>query len=244
MTAPNAVSHAILHPRHGIGLVAYVMAGFPRREGFVDLLDRVAEVADVVEIGVPFSDPMADGVTLQDASRVALQGGATLRWLLETLGSRSHPTPTLLMSYLNPLLAVGPALADLAAHGGIAGFIVPDLPLEESAPFTHLGLVQLVAPATPPARRRLLAEATRGFLYAVTANGVTGGTVPTDVGAMLDDLRAVSPVPVCAGFGIRSAKDVARLRPHADGVIVGSALVDAIGRGADPGRFLSSLLES
>ena len=236
----------------GPALVAYLTAGFPRREGFVEQLAAVAAAADVVEIGVPFSDPMADGRTIQRSSRAALAGGATLRWLLAELASAggAFGAPLLLMSYFNPLLAFGlDALPASARRAGVSGFIVPDLPFEESSELSgvlareDLALVQFVAPATPHERAARLCRASRGFVYALTTTGVTGQDVelPEATLEYLSRLRRTSPVPVCAGFGIRHRGQVERLAPHVDGVIVGSALVEAIERGVDAGRFLEEL---
>lgn len=233
-------------------LVAFLTAGFPDRESFGARLESVAAVADVIEIGVPFSDPMADGATIQRASRVALEQGVTLAWILEELASLDpRPrAPILLMSYLNPLLACGLGRLPRAAHAaGVAGFIVPDLPWEECgelrAALSHAGiaLVQMVTPVTPPARLAMLACGSQGFVYAVTSTGTTGGAidVPDATLAYLDRVRAAASLPVCAGFGIRSAEQVSRLAGHADGVIVGSALVETIERGDDVARYLRSL---
>jgi tryptophan synthase alpha chain len=249
----NPVSAAIRRTTAGgPALVAYLTAGFPRREGFLEQLASVARAADVVEIGVPFSDPMADGPTIQRASRAALAGGVTLRWLLaELAAARSQfTTPLLLMSYFNPLLAFGlEALPACARHAGVAGFIVPDLPLEESSGLSsalareQLALVQFVAAATPAERAARLCAASGGFVYALTTTGVTGQDValPDATLGWLGALRRTSPVPVCAGFGIRHRAQVERLAPHVDGVIVGSALVEAIERGEDAGGFLQEL---
>jgi tryptophan synthase alpha chain len=156
----------------------------------------------------------------------------------------------LLMSYLNPLLAFGyERLARRAAEVGVSGFIVPDLPFEESAPLNAalqphgLALVQLVTPATPPERLRRLCAASQGFVYAVTRTGITGGesTLPAGTTEYLAAVKAASSLPVCAGFGVRRADQVALLGAHADGVIVGSALVEVLERGADPAAFLRSL---
>jgi tryptophan synthase alpha chain len=227
-------------------------AGFPDRSGFRDSLVAIASAADVVEIGVPFTDPMADGMTIQRASHAALAGGFTLPWLLEELG-RMQPrpqAPLLLMSYLNPLLAYGlERLPAAAAQAGVAGFIIPDLPYEESAEVRAaldgqgLALVQMVTPVTPPERLAMLCAASQGFVYAVTMTGTTGRSVavPDDVLEYMDRVRAVSPVPVCAGFGIRSAEQVARMTGHVDGVVVGSALVEVLERGGDPAAFLRGL---
>jgi tryptophan synthase alpha chain len=154
------------------------------------------------------------------------------------------------MSYLNPLLAFGlERLPVAAARAGVSGFIIPDLPWEESAEVRAaldregLALVQMVTPVTPPERARMLCEASQGFVYAVSMTGTTGREValPAALLEYLDRLRRVSPLPVCAGFGIRSAAQVERLRGHVDGVVVGSALVEAIERGDAPDAFLQGL---
>ncbi len=233
-------------------IVGFMTGGFPDRAGFKRNLAAIAAAADVVEIGVPFSDPMADGLTIQRASHVALQGGFTLPWLLEELRSmQPRPTaPLLLMSYLNPLLAYGlERLPEAAATAGVAGFIIPDLPYEESAEIRQaldragLALVQMVTPVTPAARLAMLCEASQGFVYAVTMTGTTGKsvTVPDEVLEYMDRVRAVSPLPVCAGFGIRSREQVARMTGHVDGVVVGSALVEVLERSEDPAEFIQAL---
>ena len=233
-------------------LLAFFTAGYPDRAGFASTLAAVAAAADVVEIGVPFSDPMADGVSIQRASRAALANGTSLAWILselERLEGRVR-TPLVLMSYLNPLLAFGiERLAQRTAACGVNGFIVPDLSLEESAPLRQvcddagLALVQLVSPLTPESRLRAICGASRGFVYAVTTTGTTGrdDALPDALPAYLARVREASPLPVCAGFGIRRAEQVRRLAPHADGVIVGSALVEALERGEEPERFLRGL---
>ena len=238
-------------------LVGYLTAGFPSRRDFLKNLSDVAAACDVVEIGVPFTDPMADGTTVQRASFKALADGVTLPWILEELDSINprHSAPILLMSYLNPLLAFGvEALPRAAAQAGVAGFIVPDLPFEESADLQHaldaegLALVQMVTPVTPPERLAMLCREAKGFVYAVTMTGTTGKSadgkfadVPREVLEYMDRVRQLSKAPVCAGFGIRSARQVARFAPHVDGVVIGSALVEALERGEDAGAFLRSL---
>ena len=254
MTAPrDAITAAIRKAATTRpAVVAYLTAGFPDRDGFARNLLAVASAADVVEIGVPFSDPMADGLTIQRASQAALRGGFTLPWLLDELrGLRERPgAPILLMSYLNPLLAYGLArLPEAAAAAGVSGFIIPDLPYEEAADTRSalaragLALVQLVTPVTPRDRLRMLCEASEGFVYAVTMTGTTGKTVavPDEVLEYLDRVREVSRLPVCAGFGIRNREQVARLKDHVDGVVVGSALVEVLERGADARAFLTGL---
>jgi tryptophan synthase alpha chain len=232
-------------------LVAYLTAGFPSRERFREHVRALADAADVIEVGVPFTDPMADGVTIQRASLAALAQGVSLAWILEELAALPPmQAPLLLMSYLNPLLAFGIArLAESAARAGVAGFIVPDLPLDESSELraalaeSQLALVQMVTPVTETRRLEQLCEGSQGFVYAVTMTGTTGRNVavPAEVLAYLDRVRALAPLPVCAGFGIRSREQVERLRGHVDGVVVGSALVEVLERGEDPGAFLRGL---
>jgi tryptophan synthase alpha chain len=233
-------------------LVGYLTAGFPSRRQFKENLATVAGGCDVVEIGVPFSDPMADGTTVQRASFAALADGVTLPWILEELKSIEprHRVPILLMSYLNPLLAFGmQQLPRAAALAGVAGFIVPDLPFEESGDLHQaleaegLALVQMVTPVTPPERLAMLCREAKGFVYAVTMTGTTGKSadVPLEVLEYMDRVKRLSNVPVCAGFGIRSARQVARFAAHVDGVVVGSALVEALEKGEDVSAFLKSL---
>lgn len=256
MTAPTTparrLEQAIRTAPAKPALVAYLTGDYPTPARFAELLPAVAAAADAVEIGIPFSDPMADGATIQRASRAALAGGTTLRGLIELLRDRrpAGDTPVVLMGYLNPFLRYGlERLAHDAFSAGVAGFIVPDLPHEEAGPFRAacsdfaLALVPLVSPVTPPERLRAVVAPARGFVYAVTVTGVTGGAATPDAAklAYLDAVRAAAPVPVCAGFGVRTPADVAALAPHCDGVIVGSALIEAIDRGDAPADFLRAL---
>ena len=249
-----AISAAISAARRrgGPALVAYLTAGFPRKENFAADLTRVASAADVLEIGVPFTDPMADGMTIQRASHAALTQGVSLRWILGELTALAPrpAAPLLLMSYLNPLLAFGlDKLPASARAAGVSGFIVPDLPFEECAELkaalaeAGIGLVQMVTPVTPPERLSLLCAGAQGFIYAVTMTGTTGKSVavPDEVLQYLARARSAATIPVCAGFGIRSREQVERLDGHVDGVIVGSALVEVLERGEDPVAFLDGL---
>jgi tryptophan synthase alpha chain len=232
-------------------LVAYLTAGFPSRDDFKQHVQAIAAAADVVEIGVPFTDPMADGVTIQRASHAALAQGVSLRWILAQLEAMPRAkAPVLLMSYLNPLLAFGPeALAAAAAQAGVAGFIVPDLPFDESAELRTalqtrgLALVQMVTPVTRPQRLEQICASSQGFVYAVTMTGTTGKSVavPPEVTRYLDTVRSMSPVPVCAGFGVRGREQLDLLRDHVDGVVIGSALVELLEQGGDPARWLRAL---
>jgi len=235
------------------GLVPFITAGYPDPERFIATLKDVARVGDVVELGIPFSDPMADGMTIQRSSYKAIEAGVTLRWIFEQLQGNEFDTPLVMMSYLNPLLAYGYAkLAASALQTGVCAFIVPDLPYEESDELRAaleekgIGLIQLVTPATPADRLKMLSDASRGFLYAVTVTGITGGGkgLPDDLAGYLDAVAAVSTLPVCAGFGIRSAQDVANVGKHVAGAIVGSALVEVLERGDDPVAWLQGIRTS
>src|ERR1700679_497517 len=250
----QAINSSVAHGRPA--LVGYLPLGFPPRRQFLENLGQVAGGCDVVEVGVPFSDPMADGTTIQRASFAALAEGVTLPWILEELGSlEPRPAaPILLMSYLNPLLSVGlDALPRAAAAAGVAGFIVPDLPFEESGDLKSaleregLALVQMVTPVTPPGRLAMLCREAKGFVYAVTMTGTTGtqkgvsAEVSPEVLEYMDRVKSCANVPVCAGFGIRTREQVARFAGHVDGVVVGSALVEVLERGEDVRAFLRSL---
>lgn len=232
-------------------IVAFMTAGFPRKEQFREHLLMVASESDVVEIGVPFTDPMADGMTIQRSSQAALKQGVSLKWILSELRGMQRPAaPLVLMSYLNPLLQYGyAALAADAAAAGVCGFIVPDLPFDEGDELRTalaaegVALVQMVTPVTTPARLQQVCAASEGFVYAVTMTGTTGKNVavPDTVIDYLKSVTAISPVPVCAGFGIRSHEQVEKLRGHVAGVVVGSALVEVLERGEDPRPWLRAL---
>ncbi|MFM7395584.1 MAG: tryptophan synthase subunit alpha [Gammaproteobacteria bacterium] len=232
-------------------LVAFMTAGFPSAQKFREHLTTVASAADVVEIGVPFTDPMADGMTIQRSSQSALKQGVSLRWILDELKAMDRPAaPLVLMSYLNPLLQYGyQKLAQDALESGVCGFIVPDLPFDEGTELRAalaakgLSLVQMVTPVTTDARLAQICGASDGFVYAVTMTGTTGKSVavPDTVLGYLDRVTAASPVPVCAGFGIRSREQVEKLKGHVAGVVVGSALVEVLERGEDAATWLKQL---
>ncbi|HEX6222415.1 MAG TPA: tryptophan synthase subunit alpha [Acidimicrobiia bacterium] len=250
MSEPAARITAAIEQAGGCAVCAYLTAGYPSPEEFAGLLSAVADVADVVEVGIPFTDPMADGQTIQQASHAALTQGVNLDFVFSTLQSLELAAPHVLMGYYNPFLAYGlDRLVDRMVEVGTSGLIVPDLPLEESAELTRLlqgsglGLIQLVAPTTPLDRLGRLADASRGFVYAVTTKGTTGRAISFDdeVLAYLDRVKDASALPVLAGFGVRERSHVAELCRHVDGVVVGSALIDAIDRGDDPAAFLEGL---
>jgi tryptophan synthase alpha chain len=253
MSAAERISEAIRAAARGgaPALVGYLTAGFPSRDDFKAHVQALAGAADVLEIGVPFTDPMADGVTVQRSSHAALAQGVSLRWILAQLADMPRPrSPLVLMSYLNPLLALGFAeLARTAARAGVAGFVVPDLPFDESGELKGalgsegLALIQMVTPVTGAERLRRICSSSEGFVYAVTMTGTTGRsvTVPPEITGYLDAVRAAAPVPVCAGFGIRGREQLERLRGHVDGVVIGSALVEVLERGEDAAAWLRAL---
>jgi len=224
-------------------LIVYLCAGDPDLAATERLVPALAEAgADVVELGVPFSDPLADGPTIQAASERALRSGTTLPGILELvtrLRRQGCEVPLVLMGYMNPIVRMGvEAFVGRSAEAGVDGFIVPDLPLEEAgalgeaAAARDVSLVLLAAPTTPPDRLRRIGARTRGFLYFVSLTGVTGAraTLPADLPARLDAARAASTAPVAVGFGISTPEQARALAEHADGVVVGSALVAEIAR--------------
>ena len=225
-------------------LIPYVVAGYPDSEaGFAIALAAADAGADLLEVGLPYSDPLADGATLQRASGVALAAGATLERslrLIERIGAARPDLPLVPMAYANQVIGGGDgeAVARRLAGAGAAGLIVADLTPDEGAPFeavardAGLAVVYLVAPTTPPERMAWVAARSGGFLYCVSLVGVTGAraTLPSTVGRLVRGVRSVSPVPVAVGFGVsRPAHVRAIARAGADGVIVASALVDALG---------------
>ena len=228
---------ARLRARGQRALIPYFCAGDPSLDVTRQLVEEAAaRGADLVEIGLPFSDPIADGPTIQRAGVRALERGTSLYRLLPMLAEASPriEAPLVLMTYLNPLHRYGlDALARDLAKTGVAGLIVPDLPLEESAPLVRatraagLDLVGLAAPTSGPARLRRIARQSRGFVYLVPLTGITGERteLPPDLVALVRDLRAVTTKPICVGFGISTPAQVAAVVRHADGAIVGSAIV-------------------
>jgi tryptophan synthase alpha chain len=233
-------------------LIPYVVAGYPDADTSVEIALAAADAgADVLEIGLPYSDPLADGATLQRASGVALRAGATLEGslrLLERIGAARPDLPIVPMGYANQVISGGDgeAVARRLAGAGAAGLIVADLTPDEGAPFevvaraAGLAVVYLVAPTTPPERRAEIAARSGGFLYCVSLVGVTGARseLPASVGELVRDVRAASPVPVGVGFGVSRPEHVRAIAAAgADGVIVASALVDALG---DDGRDLDA----
>jgi tryptophan synthase alpha chain len=214
----------------------YLMGGYPDVAGSLRLGEALAGAgADVIELGVPFSDPLADGPVIQAAGERALQAGATFDKVLEKVGAPlSRRVPVVLMCYANPILTKGAdAVADRLASAGIAGLIVPDLPVDEAAAVREacdragVALVPLVAPTTTPERVEQATAVARGFVYVVSVTGVTGerNELPTELSAVVARVREASEVPVAVGFGVATVDQVRQVGALADGVIVGSRLV-------------------
>lgn len=221
-------------------LVPYVTAGYPDGDATVPLLRALeAAGADVLELGIPFSDPLADGPTIQRASQQALRGGMDVEGVLDALAAyaRDGACPVVLFSYLNPVLGYGlERFVERAVAAGAAGVLLTDLPLGADPPIealleeSALDLVRLVAPTTTPARAAAIAAAAQGFLYFLSRTGVTGARseLPPELAAGVARLRAIAGVPVAVGFGISTPAQAAAVARIADGVVVGSALIDRI----------------
>jgi tryptophan synthase alpha chain len=249
-----------LRARGERALVAYIMAGDPSLEETRRLVvEAEKRGADAIELGVPFSDPLADGPVVQRAGLRALASGTTLPRVLETVATLRTQVglPIALMTYYNPVFVFGlKGFARTAVDAGVDGLIVPDLPYEESGPLraeaepAGLDLVQFVAPTSTPSRVKAIARLSRGFIYLVSLTGITGERreLPRDLDAQIRTLRLVTTKPVCVGFGVSTPEQAAAVGKLADGVIVGSALVRLIERHAGTpelidqfGAFIESL---
>jgi tryptophan synthase alpha chain len=220
-------------------LVCYVTAGHPDRARSLDLIHGLADAgADVLEIGVPFSDPVADGPVIQASSQQALENGTTLESALELIAEAKVDVPVVLFSYLNPIIAAGSKVLERARDAGVSGVLVTDLPVgadpEREAWFGAgpLDFVRLVAPTTPRERMAEIARHGRGFVYLISRLGVTGmhAELASTLPASIAQLRSVCSLPICVGFGISTPEHARKVGALADGIIVGSAIVQAAGR--------------
>ena len=235
------------------GLVTYTTAGDPdltRSADILKALDRAG--ADVLEVGVPFSDPLADGPVIQRATERALAAGSTLKGVLDLVGSirQDVKAPIVIFSYANPLLKMGlPAFADRAATAGVDGVLALDLPIEEADEFrgvldsTGLDTIFLLSPTTTEARIKKAAQLGRGFLYGISRLGVTGARdrVASGAEAMVRRIRQHTTMPVALGFGISRPEHVAEVGLYADAAVVGSALVSLIAEASGSPRFLEQV---
>ena len=223
-------------------VIPYVTVGFPSREASIELAAAAIDGgADLLELGIPFSDPLADGPTIQEATTRALANGTAVRDCLDVareLRRRYPRIPLLFMGYANPILAFGEsAFVKACVEVGVDGLIVPDLPPEESRDLEDpcrmagLALVHLVAPGTPENRVKMLCERTSGFVYLVSVAGTTGARRAVDAGLpeVVARVRAATNHPIAVGFGISTPEHAARVAHIADGVIVGSAVIERCG---------------
>ena len=250
MTGNERISAAFKqgHP----AFMPYCVLGYPDRQTSLDIVKQLVDVgADLLELGVPFSDPLADGPTIQAATQQSLENGTTLQDCLamtSELRQQGVDTPALLMGYVNPMLAYGlEKLVTDAAAAGVDGFIVPDLPPEEAADLEQLcdryslALVFLLAPTSTPERIRLVAERSRGFIYLVSLTGVTGARneLSSGLADFVQRVRAATDTPLAVGFGIGDGDQARAVAKLADGVIVGSALVKQAGQSSASVRELA-----
>jgi tryptophan synthase alpha chain len=241
-TGAEAIAAAFTGHGRTAALMPYLMGGFPTLEGSLAVGRAYAEHADLVELGVPFSDPLADGPAIQAAGQRALEEGATLERVLDEVAAPlSSSIPVVAMCYANPLVARGfERVAGLLAARGVSGLIVPDMPAVEAGELRRacdragIALIPLVAPTTPPADVELIARHARGFVYVVSVTGVTGERteLPPELPAVVERVRAAASVPVAVGFGVGTPAQAAAVGEIADGVIIGSRLVREVAEAA------------
>jgi tryptophan synthase alpha chain len=250
-----AASFRAARERGRCALIPYLTAGYPEPVATAELMAAVARAgADIIELGVPFSDPVADGPTIQRSSQIALEHGTTLTWTLEQLRDfrQTHTTPVVLFSYLNPILRYGvAAFIKDAVTAGAQAVLLTDLPvggdetIEAAFAASPLALIRLIAPTTSEARQREIMRRAQGFIYYIARMGVTGARsdLPPALLDAVRALRASSPVPIAVGFGVSTRAQVEAIAQVADGVVVGSALIDAIAAGGAAGaeHFLRGL---
>jgi len=217
----------------------YVTAGHPSPKESVELLRAIERAgADVIEVGVPFSDPMADGPVIQASSQQALAAGMSFERVLEIIAQAKLKIPVVLFSYLNPIIAAGKDALERAARAGAHGILLTDLPvgsdakLEERFASGPLAFVRLVAPTTPAERMTTIAERGTGFVYLISRLGVTGARaeLPKELPETVARLRKATSLPICVGFGVSTPAQAAEVARIADGVVVGSAVVNAAGQ--------------
>jgi tryptophan synthase alpha chain len=255
MSSTRATSRleASVRATDDLKLIPYLMAGYPDPPGSVAQGRAYARAgAAAVEIGIPFSDPLADGPAVQRAGEAALAGGMTVAGALRIAGQVSEEgVPVVLMTYVNPVLAYDTRrFAADAAEAGVAGVIIPDLPVEEAEPVAGwlrsagLDTIFLVAPTSPDSRLVSIGERSTGFVYCVTLRGVTGARAELAPGLdqLLERVRRTTPLPIAAGFGISRPAHLAALRGKVDAAVVASALLERVEGGRDPLPLLEELL--
>jgi tryptophan synthase alpha chain len=244
ITSSNRIDErfALLRDSGKKALVCYATAGHPDRARSMDLLRGLEDAgADVIEVGVPFSDPLADGPVIQASSQTALDAGMTLSGVLELVAEANLGVPVVLFGYLNPFLAAGADCLARIERAGCDGVLITDLPvgadpaLEASFAASPLAFVRLVAPTTPVERMSLIARNGSGFVYLISRMGVTGmqHEIAPQLGETVKKLRSVTTLPICVGFGVTDARQAAAVAAVADGVVVGSAIVKAADTSVD-----------
>ncbi|HHS13610.1 MAG TPA: tryptophan synthase subunit alpha [bacterium] len=237
--------------RNEAALIVYYTAGFPTLDASLETISMLAEAgADMVEVGIPFSDPVADGQTIQHASHTALKQGVTLANILKSLASIRLDVPVVLMSYLNPLLAYGmDGLMHDARDSGVSGFIVPDLPVEEGGLWEKktrqagLDLIYLAAPTSSITRLTRIAARSSGFIYCVAVKGVTGVRQKrsADAKQLVRKIKTLTDTPAAVGFGVSTPEQVRHAAGFADGVIVGSRIIQSIQQHEDTRALVRSM---
>lgn len=234
-------------------LVCYVTAGHPDPSRSVALIRGLEAVgADIIEVGVPFSDPLADGPVIQRSSQSAIAHGMTLHRTMSLIADANVSVPIVLFSYLNPLIAGGSAVLQRAKSAGVDGVLVTDLPVgadparEAWLGSSGLDFIRLVAPTTPAARMEEISRHGGGFIYLISRMGVTGArdSLSAELPTTVARLRAATSLPICIGFGISTPEQAATVARLGDGVIVGSALVDAADRSVDEALALAASLRA
>ena len=246
--------------KRSAAMMPYFTIGYPNLEESLEVIEAIAAHSDLLELGIPFSDPIADGPTIQHSTQRALENGATTAHCLatlKTLRTRGVETPVLLMGYYNPILAYGEErfIRD-AAESGADGFIIPDLPIEEAEMLgalseeAGLALIQFLAPTSTDNRIAQVQKRAKGFVYMVSVAGVTGARryLRKDLAAFVAKIKSGTDVPVAVGFGISTPKQAAAVGMFADGVIVGSALIDSVdqaeNKAAAAAEYVLSLKEA
>src|SRR5438552_757653 len=255
MVAERTRLENALRANDDLKLVAYMMAGHPNRKRSIEVGKRLAGSGiAALEVGIPHSDPLADGPVIQRAGQAALANGMTVEGALEVAKAvATEGVPVVLMTYINPVLQHDPRkFAAESAQAGVAGVIVPDLPIEEAEPVAgwlraaSLDTIFMVAPTTPPDRMATICSHSSGFVYCVTVTGITGvrKELPEGMSDLFAEVKKHTPLPVAAGFGISRQEHMKALRGKLDAAVVGSAIVDEIERGGDGVALVRELLKA